>query len=212
MKVIHHHLRPPLNSSLPSHSFIPLNTAFQTGNSLKPSTKRRVKERQFSVSLHHQLEPYLFRRIKKDVEKSLPAKVEQILRVDMSSVQKQYYRWILTKNYKALSRGVNGSITGFINIVMELKKCCNHTWIVREPDNQPTGDPLQAVIKGSGKLFLLDKLLVRLKERGHHVLIFSQMVHMLDILAEYLKLQHFHYQVNIYRLVTKNSMEEDIVE
>ncbi|KAL5484398.1 hypothetical protein EMCRGX_G020890 [Ephydatia muelleri] len=103
-------------------------------------------------------------------------------------------RWILTKKYKALSRGVNRSITGFINIVMELKKCCNHTWIVREPDNQPTGDPLQAVIKGSGKLFLLDKLLVRLKERGHHVLIFSQMVRMLDILAEYLKLQHFHYQ------------------
>ena len=119
---------------------------------------------------------------------------------------------------------------------MELKKCCNHTWIVREPDNQPTGDPLQvcgcthnyfiahlylfspppfssstlcspspspppppqAVIKGSGKLFLLDKLLVRLKERGHHVLIFSQMVRMLDILAEFFKLQHFHYQVHLF--------------
>ena len=145
-------------------------------------------------SLHHELEPYLFRRIKKDVEKSLPAKVEQILRVDMSSVQKQYYRWILTKNYKALSRGVKGSITGFINIVMELKKCCNHIWIVREPDSHHTGDPLQALIKGSGKLFLLDKLLVRLKETGHRVLIFSQMVRMLDILAEYLKMRHFHYQ------------------
>ena len=43
-------------------------------------------------------------------------------------------RWILTKNYKALSKGVKGSITGFINIVMELKKCCNHTWIVRAQD------------------------------------------------------------------------------
>ena len=44
------------------------------------------------------------------------------------------HRWILTKNYKALSKGVKGSITGFINIVMELKKCCNHTWIVRAQD------------------------------------------------------------------------------
>ena len=43
-------------------------------------------------------------------------------------------RWILTKNYKALSKGVKGSITGFINIAMELKKCCNHTWIVRAQD------------------------------------------------------------------------------
>ena len=61
--------------------------------------------------------------------------------------------------------------------------------------------PPQAVIKGSGKLFLLDKLLVRLKERGHHVLIFSQMVRMLDILAEFFKLQHFHYQVHLLYFV-----------
>lgn len=46
-------------------------------------------------------------------------------------------RWILTKNYRALSKGVKGSITGFINVMMELKKCCNHTWIVRAPDHTP---------------------------------------------------------------------------
>uniref|UniRef100_A0A1X7SDU6 SNF2 N-terminal domain-containing protein n=1 Tax=Amphimedon queenslandica TaxID=400682 RepID=A0A1X7SDU6_AMPQE len=94
-------------------------------------------------SLHQQLEPYLLRRIKKDVEKSLPSKVEQILRVEMSSVQKQYYRWILTRNYKALSKGVKGSITGFINVLMELKKCCNHVYIVRTPDTPEVKDPLQ---------------------------------------------------------------------
>ena len=44
------------------------------------------------ANLHRELEPYLLRRIKKDVEKSLPAKVEQILRVDMSAMQKQYYK------------------------------------------------------------------------------------------------------------------------
>lgn len=42
--------------------------------------------------LHEELEPFLLRRAKKDVEKSLPAKVEQILRVEMSKIQKQYYR------------------------------------------------------------------------------------------------------------------------
>lgn len=189
-------------------------------------------------SLHHELEPYLFRRIKKDVEKSLPAKVgewpgvvggawcggrtydkgegggwwdgweaggcgvggrlvgvgwreagwygwvggrlvgvgregghhpllltggtdsesghvfctEAVLQVryradgiheDLMELMVCVCRWILTKNYKALSRGVKGSITGFINIVMELKKCCNHIWIVREPDSHHTGDPLQ---------------------------------------------------------------------
>ena len=53
-------------------------------------------------------------------------------------------RWILTKNYKALSKGVKGSITGFINLVMELKKCCNHTYLVRTPDTPDVTDPLQA--------------------------------------------------------------------
>ena len=47
-------------------------------------------------------------------------------------------RWILARNYAALSKGVKGSITGFMNIMMELKKCCNHTWIVRTPDVFPT--------------------------------------------------------------------------
>lgn len=54
---------------------------------------------------------------------------------------------------------------------------------------------LQQLIRSSGKLVLLDKLLVRLKERGHRVLIFSQMVRMLDILAEYLKSRQFLFQV-----------------
>lgn len=50
------------------------------------------------------------------------------------------------------------------------------------------------MIKGSGKLLLLDKLLRRLKETGHRVLIFSQMVRMLDILAEYLQYRRFPFQ------------------
>lgn len=43
-------------------------------------------------------------------------------------------------------------------------------------------------------MVLLDKLLVRLKETNHRVLIFSQMVRMLDILAEYLQLRRFQFQ------------------
>lgn len=57
-------------------------------------------------ALHRKLEPYLLRRVKKDVEKSLPAKVEQILRVDMTAQQKQFYKLILTRNYEELSKGV----------------------------------------------------------------------------------------------------------
>ncbi|KAK6731802.1 hypothetical protein RB195_007950 [Necator americanus] len=148
------------------------------------------------AALHRKLEPYLLRRVKKDVEKSLPPKLEQILRVDMTAQQKQYYKWILTKNYRELSKGVKGSINGFVNLVMELKKCCNHTSLVRQYDhfeNDPQAR-LQQLLKSSGKLILLDKLLCRLKDTGHRVLIFSQMVMMLDILQEYLQLRRFPAQ------------------
>lgn len=65
--------------------------------------------------------------------------VEQILRVDMTAQQKQYYKWILTKNYKELSKGIKGSINGFVNLVMELKKCCNHASLVRSYDQSEEG-------------------------------------------------------------------------
>uniref|UniRef100_A0A4W6DQ42 Chromodomain helicase DNA binding protein 1 n=1 Tax=Lates calcarifer TaxID=8187 RepID=A0A4W6DQ42_LATCA len=149
------------------------------------------------TSLHKELEPFLLRRVKKDVEKSLPAKVEQILRVEMSAIQKQYYKWILTRNYKALSKGTKGSTSGFLNIMMELKKCCNHCYLIKPPEDNEflnRAEALQQLIRSSGKLVLLDKLLVRLKERGHRVLIFSQMVRMLDILAEYLRSRQFLFQ------------------
>jgi len=114
----------------------------------------------------------------------------------MSSLQKQYYKWILTKNYGALRKGVKGSTTTFNNIMIELKKCCNHASLTKpiELDRSSEQDALQTILRGSGKLVLLDKLLVRLKETGHRVLIFSQMVRMLDIIADYLQLRRFPFQ------------------
>jgi len=54
--------------------------------------------------LHAELRPHLLRRVIKDVEKSLPPKNERILRVEMSPLQRQYYKWILTRNFKELNK------------------------------------------------------------------------------------------------------------
>ena len=43
-------------------------------------------------------------------------------------------RWILTRNYRALSKGTRGSSSGFLNIIMELKKCCNHGFLIKQPE------------------------------------------------------------------------------
>lgn len=47
-------------------------------------------------------------------------------------------RWILTRNYKALAKGTRGSSSGFLNIVMELKKCCNHSFLIKQPEDGET--------------------------------------------------------------------------
>lgn len=55
------------------------------------------------------------------------------------------FRWILTKNYKALSKGLRGNVSTFCNIMMELKKCCNHAMLVRSVDNPNNLDQLQVI-------------------------------------------------------------------
>ncbi len=50
------------------------------------------------------------------------------------------------------------------------------------------------MIQASGKLVLVDKLLPKLKADGHKVLIFSQMIRVLDIIEDYLIQKHFTYE------------------
>ncbi|KAJ7965012.1 chromatin remodeling 5 [Quillaja saponaria] len=153
------------------------------------------------ANLHMELRPHILRRVIKDVEKSLPPKIERILRVEMSPLQKQYYKWILERNFHDLNKGVRGNQVSLLNIVVELKKCCNHPFLFESADYGYGGDSgsndsskLERVVLSSGKLVILDKLLVRLHETKHRVLIFSQMVRMLDILAEYMSLRGFQIQ------------------
>ncbi|KAL0923098.1 hypothetical protein M5K25_007143 [Dendrobium thyrsiflorum] len=152
------------------------------------------------ANLHKELKPHILRRVIKDVEKSLPPKIERILRVEMSPLQKQYYKWILERNFHNLNKGVRGNQVSLLNIVVELKKCCNHPFLFESADHGYGGDngsdsnKVERIVLSSGKLVILDKLLIRLRETNHRVLIFSQMVRMLDILAEYLALRGFQFQ------------------
>ncbi|GLJ30893.1 hypothetical protein SUGI_0614590 [Cryptomeria japonica] len=153
------------------------------------------------ANLHRELRPHILRRVIKDVEKSLPPKIERILRVEMSPLQKQYYKWILERNFHDLNKGVRGNQVSLLNVVVELKKCCNHPFLFESADYGYGGDgnlndssKVQRLVLSSGKLVILDKLLVRLRETKHRVLIFSQMVRMLDLLADYLSLRGFQFQ------------------
>ncbi|KAI0743539.1 transcription regulator [Daedaleopsis nitida] len=147
--------------------------------------------------LHKQLESLMLRRLKRDVLTSLPTKSERILRVEMSAMQTHFYKNILTKNFQALVKSANGNNNiSLLNIAMELKKAANHPWLFEGAEVRSTNNEevLKGLVMSSGKMVLLDKLLARLRQDGHRVLIFSQMVRMLDIMQDYLQLRGYQYQ------------------
>ncbi|KAI9246709.1 SNF2 family N-terminal domain-containing protein [Phascolomyces articulosus] len=146
--------------------------------------------------LHESLKSIMLRRLKKDVEKSLPNKTERILRVEMSDMQRDLYKNILTKNFEVLNRGSEKNKKQWLNIAIELKKASNHPFLFQDMELVRTSriEQLRGLVENSGKMVLLDKLLTRLKTDGHRVLIFSQLVMMLDILSEYMSLRGHPFQ------------------
>ncbi|OJJ49667.1 hypothetical protein ASPZODRAFT_59242 [Penicilliopsis zonata CBS 506.65] len=146
------------------------------------------------------IQPYMLRRTKSKVESDLPPKTEKIIRVELSDVQLEYYKNILTKNYAALNEGTKGQKQSLLNIMMELKKASNHPFMFPNAESRilegstRREDVLRAMITSSGKMMLLDQLLAKLKRDGHRVLIFSQMVRMLDILGDYMEFRGYSYQ------------------
>lgn len=157
-----------------------------------------AKEEQVQ-KLHELLGPHLLRRLKVDVLKGMPSKSEFIIRVDLTPMQKKYYKWILTKNFEALNTKGGGQQMSLINVMMELKKCCNHPYLFgvcaqEAPLTVNGAYEINALTKASGKLIVMQTMLRKLKAQGHRVLVFSQMTKMLDILEDFLEGEGFKYE------------------
>lgn len=78
------------------------------------------------------LKPLMLRRLKEDVEKSIPVKEETIIEVELTSIQKRYYRAILERNFGFLMKGAKANnMPNLINTMMELRKCCIHPYLIK---------------------------------------------------------------------------------
>ncbi|GKY92507.1 hypothetical protein MPSEU_000221000 [Mayamaea pseudoterrestris] len=144
--------------------------------------------------LHKILRPFMLRRLKVDVAKGLPPKTETILMVGLSKMQKQLYKKLLLRDLDSLtSKTTNKQRTAVLNIVMQLRKCCGHPYLFEGMEDRSL-DPLgEHLVDNCGKLSMVDKLLKRLFERGHRVLIFTQMTRILDILEDLMVMRGFKY-------------------
>lgn len=169
-------------------------------------------------TLQQMISPYMLRRVKEDVAKDIPAKEETVIDVELTSIQKQYYRAIFEHNHAFLNIGATRqSAPKLMNIQMELRKVCNHPFLLDNVEHREAEKKFKELLENgdfegtapeeqqrmlnehgyimtSGKMVLMDKLLPKLLKEGHKVLIFSQMVKMLDLLSEYCEFRSFKFE------------------
>lgn len=147
--------------------------------------------------LHKVLRPFLLRRLKKDVEKDLPDKVEKVIKCKMSALQTKLYDQMLKHNalFVGESEKSKLSIRGLNNRVMQLRKICNHPFVFEEVESlvNPSKSTTDDLWRVAGKFELLDRILPKLKATGHRVLMFFQMTQIMDIMEDYLRLKSTPY-------------------
>ena len=193
--------------------------------------------------LQRRISPYMLRRVKEDVAKDIPEKEETVIDVELTAIQKTYYRAIFEHNHSFLTAAKAGGKTApkLMNVQMELRKCCNHPYLldgvedkegsrIRKEQTQdlskghaPDDDTIEynvlneGLVMSSGKMVLLDKLLPKLRAEGHKVLIFSQMVRMLDVIADYCDFRDFNIErldgrvtgIDRQKAIDRFNVEED---
>jgi len=135
--------------------------------------------------LHAVLRPFLLRRLKSEVESSLPAKHQINVYVRLSQLQREIYKKILMKDMELFNSEGKGERMQLQNVLMQLRKCCNHPYLLDGAEPGPPFTTDEHIVTNCGKMVVLDKLLVKLKAQQSRVLIFSQMTRMLDILEDY---------------------------
>ncbi|MBE3042582.1 DEAD/DEAH box helicase family protein [Candidatus Bathyarchaeota archaeon] len=141
--------------------------------------------------LHKVLRPFLLRRLKKDVEKDLPDKTEKVIKCKFSALQTKLHKQMATHNRLIVSDGKGGKTgaRGLSNMIMQLRKLCNHPFVFNEVENvlNPRSISNDMLWRTAGKFELLDRILPKYHATGHRILMFFQMTAIMDIMEDYLR-------------------------
>ncbi|KAK6534801.1 hypothetical protein TWF281_006101 [Arthrobotrys megalospora] len=149
--------------------------------------------------LHKVLRPFLLRRLKKDVEAELPDKVEKVIKCKFSALQAKLYNQMKQNGaiYVASENQKSGrvSIKGLSNMLMQLRKICNHPFVFEDVENAISPGPLanDLLWRTAGKFELLDRLLPKFFASGHRVLMFFQMTQIMNIMEDFLNFRGWKF-------------------
>ena len=140
--------------------------------------------------LRSKTRPFILRRLKADVEKDLPPKVESELHVEMSESQMELYAQILEevrpKVFEAVEKkGIRGASISILAALLRLRQVCNHPNSIEGLKNLPGYD--------SGKFKLFQEIVDEALESGRKILVFSQFREMLAIMRRWLDTKNREY-------------------
>lgn len=137
--------------------------------------------------LKRHIRPFILRRMKKDVLKELPEKIETTITCEMTEVQKKVYLAFLAQVREEIASNIEeqGFERSQIQILAALTRlrqiCCHPSTFLEDYEG------------GSGKLNLLEEITGEALESGHRILLFSQFTSMLDIIEGNLKEKEIPY-------------------
>jgi SNF2 family DNA or RNA helicase len=147
----------------------------------------KSKDEKALEELNKHVKPFILRRLKKDVVKELPPKIEHKLVVEMTEEQKKLYAAFIEKakqevNNEISERGFNRSKIKILSILTRLRQiCCDPSTFVENFEGE------------SGKMLALDDLLVDSINEGHRILLFSQFTSVLKNIAKRLNSNNIDY-------------------
>jgi len=136
------------------------------------------------ATLRKKLHPFLLRRLKRDVAKDLPPKIERISSVPLSPDQTAVYRQLLKRSQEKIrdlvaSKGFNRCRMEVLTTLLRLRQVSCHLDLLKLPG--------LAAKQPSSKLDLFLELVDEAIDGNHRILVFSQFVSMLHILRDALK-------------------------
>ncbi len=157
--------------------------------------------------LAKRVRPFLLRRLKRDVVKELPAKLEQVSFCDLTDEQATVYQQLLAHTRKEVleavgEQGIAKSRMLVLTALLRLRQVCcdlrllNVGQVASLPESEdsnasrfaPAGAAGRlAACPTSGKVQLFGELLDEIVDGGHRVLVFSQFTSMLALLREELE-------------------------
>ena len=142
------------------------------------------EDQEVQKRLKSQIFPFILRRMKRDVAKDLPDKIESVAYCELTSDQKDLYLQVLDSTKEELFKsietvGLEKSRMSIFSALLRLRQICCHPRLYDKEG--------KLGIDESGKFEQLQDMLEEIIAEKHRILLFSQFVGMLDIIKAWLE-------------------------